>query len=280
MMMSGRGVRGHSLRGFLEYFFRRFGFVFRGQGVLDAVRIFFAALFASVPNLFVEKAGFLEHVRGLGDRIVSGARVRVGECVFHAVDVESLFIVSDDFERWMWDLVCLGDGGVFVDVGAHVGKYAVQVAKRFPHAKVVAVEACPRTFSVLAKNVRVNGLDNVVLYNVAAWNGFGEVRLKVGRSMGHNSVVFDVGERFYAVPAVPLDFLLEDVGRIDFVKVDVEGAELMVLEGMRESIGRWRPKVVVEVKDDPGKLWKCFPPGYGMVNVAPEYYMFYPLGEC
>jgi FkbM family methyltransferase len=133
-------------------------------------------------------------------------------------------------DRWV------KEGATVIDVGANVGYNTIQAARRVgPRGLVVAVEPTPDTLAVLRHNIAVSGLGNVVIAPVAAGRAGGTRDLFVrGETSAVNSLF---PNSCYArvtgtvrVPVVPLDELVGEAA--DLVKVDVEGAELDVLEGM------------------------------------------------
>jgi FkbM family methyltransferase len=142
----------------------------------------------------------------------------------------------------LWDL--LPDGGVFCDVGAHVGRYAVRLAAKA--ARVYAVEAMPGTARVLAENVVLNGLANVDVIQAALWSE--PVRLAFADPMGQTDGGSNRGvPAEHGIQARTLDSL--NLGRVDLIKIDVEGAEGHVLRGGRDLLVAWHPTLLVEMHD-------------------------------
>jgi FkbM family methyltransferase len=140
----------------------------------------------------------------------------------------------------------LPEGGVFLDVGAHVGRWSLRMARRA--AKVIAVEARPDTAAVLRAHLELNSVANVELLEVAAWDTETELRLEDPNrhaSAGGSTRVLPDGEG-ETVSAMPLDLLLAGEQRLDAVKVDVEGADLHVIRGLAGTLARLRPRMVVE----------------------------------
>lgn len=139
-------------------------------------------------------------------------------------------------------------GEVVLDVGACRGDFTIPAARKVGKGgRVVAVEPEPRNLLFLRKASR--RLGNVRILAKCAWGRAGRVRLNLSGSPGEHSVV-RLGHQprgSIEVEADTLDHMLEELGikRVDFMKVDVEGAELEVLEGAREILKRTR-KVVVE----------------------------------
>jgi FkbM family methyltransferase len=146
-------------------------------------------------------------------------------------------------------------GDVFVDVGANIGYFSMLAAQRQP-SQILAVEPVGRTFDVLTRNVRHNGLDDVIHpVNVALGSQASTVRLVSTRGP-KNHVEYAVGGNDRDLDKVEatlttLDSLLKGSdapGRVDFIKVDIEGYEYEFLKGARETIDRFKPMMLMEVE--------------------------------
>lgn len=135
--------------------------------------------------------------------------------------------------------------GTALDIGAHVGAVAVYLARHF--RKVIAFEAVPSTFELLQRNVE--DLQNVESRNIAIGEGEGEVffsHLSTHGQLSHVEGSSDLPRsvRVGPIPVRTIDSLgLTDVS---FIKIDVEGYELPVVAGARETLERCRPLVLVE----------------------------------
>jgi FkbM family methyltransferase len=125
---------------------------------------------------------------------------------------------------------------VCIDVGANVGYYTLLMASLTPRGQVHSFEPVPRNFHLLSANVLLNGFENVVLNCCAVGNRDGEMSFTVSEDGAYSSFL-DTGRRAQSrtiiVPARTLVSYCRQRGlrRIDFMKVDVEGAEQLVLEG-------------------------------------------------
>lgn len=144
----------------------------------------------------------------------------------------------------------LRPGSTFVDVGANVGFHTVLAAQLVgDEGTVVAVEAAPWSLELLRANVWRHGA-RVTVAPVAASDSAGTVRLELDprhRSGARLTEAADAVE----VRAAPLDELVPD-GAVDVLKVDVEGAEPLVLRGARSVLERSpRLVAVVEFRDEP-----------------------------
>lgn len=131
-----------------------------------------------------------------------------------------------------------------LDVGTFCGTYSA-LAASVTKGKVISVEPDPKNFEFLVKNKEENGFNHQVCYNIAASNQEGEVKFCPNGPSGH--ILQDGGEEVsITVPAKTLDSVL-DGERVDFIKLDVEGWELNVLEGLSQTIDKFSPPIVFEV---------------------------------
>ncbi len=146
-------------------------------------------------------------------------------------------------------LALLPQGGVFLDVGAHVGHYALRAAAKA--SLVIAVEPNPATAARLRLNIILNDIGNIRVVEMAAWNGvarFSIQRIHTSYERdGSGRVVLD---EHGPVWGARLDDTLNQFplrpDRLDLVKLDVEGADLQALDGMSGLIARHRPVLFIE----------------------------------
>jgi FkbM family methyltransferase len=134
-------------------------------------------------------------------------------------------------------------GDVVVDIGAHIGRYTIIASKRVAtNGKVVAIEASPSNFEMLNRNIKLNQLTNTISLNHAVYSKETKIKLYLpGEESGntiYNTVISDRArneEKFVEVNANTLDYLLQSKGikqeQINWIKIDVEGAEFEVLKG-------------------------------------------------
>lgn len=154
----------------------------------------------------------------------------------------------------------LRPGMTYVDVGAHFGQYVLMAAKRVGTSGAVhAFEPTSATFAQLEVNVRLNGFSTVVLNRLAVYDRPGEMELKVcvpGKGE-FNSLGLPMrpGDEVVSVESVRAT-TLDDYCRqrrlwaIDLLKIDVEGAELFVVKGAAELLGRPdAPSIVCEFNE-------------------------------
>jgi FkbM family methyltransferase len=144
-------------------------------------------------------------------------------------------------------------GGVFVDVGANVGTYAMPLARHVgPSGKVIAIEPHPVTHARLSFNRAASEFTQVVLVAAAAGAADGELMIETdGDNLGASHIVS--GERTgdaIKVPSLRLRRILGDAGaaHVDALKIDVEGYEDRVLTGFFKQApsSLWPRAVVIE----------------------------------
>lgn len=135
-----------------------------------------------------------------------------------------------------------GFKGTFIDVGAHTGRYTVRMAARHD---VIAWEPDPYARTVLEINLALNGLEQeATIWPFAAWSKEEMLRLQ-HRPDG----IGELGETGFEVEARPLDDCFDSTSHVGFIKIDVEGAEVEVLEGASRLLMADRPQLLIEVHD-------------------------------
>ena len=224
---------------------RILSFYKEGCTFYDRTRILVAGLIAQIPKTLRDRFGIFNE---MVCRAIDGVRVERLGFIFYLTALDDLIHTHPDFEREIRDWFDVGESGVFLDVGANIGRYSVSLAGRLD--KVYAFEPSSRTFLALVRNVDVNGLVNVHALKIALWNGDGTESFYVKGRSGLGSLVRrDNSIREERITTRALDHLIDDleIKRIDLVKIDVEGAEKEVLEGMRDTLLRFRPRLIVEV---------------------------------
>jgi FkbM family methyltransferase len=148
-------------------------------------------------------------------------------------------------------------GDTVVDVGANIGWYTV-IASRLvgENGRVIAFEPDPVNFRYLKRNVEANGCTNVVLEQKALSTEAGTIQLHLNsKNMGMHSTALpqELSGGAIEVEAVPLDDYLQNVEEVNFVKIDVEGAEGFVLGGMHQTL-RSAPRLSLLVEFAPTRL--------------------------
>ncbi len=142
-------------------------------------------------------------------------------------------------------------GSVFVDAGASFGYYtSLAWSLVGPHGRVFSFEPSPVAYSTLKGNVERAGIGNVTLVNSALGQKAGELTIYMPPAEGLHSPSAFVSHESYVplrVPLITLDDFepLAQIDRIDLVKIDVEGSEPDVIEGMRKLISQGRVQRII-----------------------------------
>jgi FkbM family methyltransferase len=157
----------------------------------------------------------------------------------------------------------LQPGMTVLDIGAHHGLYTLLASKKVGRAgRVIAFEPSSRERKRLRRHLRVNACGNVEVEPYALGESSGEANLFLveGRDDWCNSLrepQIDARSVSVRVQLERLDDILEqrEVGHVDFLKLDVEGAELSVLRGARRMLATSRPVILAEVQDLRTRPW-------------------------
>jgi len=130
------------------------------------------------------------------------------------------------FKHEIYQFLSKSPTPTIIDCGANIGLSVLYFKKLFPHSNIIAFEADPNIFSVLKENIKSFKMDDVTIHNKAIWVKNGEIKFSLeggfsGRIAQHsenNQVIIE---------SVRLnDYLAEE---IDFLKLDIEGAENSVI---------------------------------------------------
>jgi FkbM family methyltransferase len=147
-----------------------------------------------------------------------------------------------------------------IDVGANFGYYTVLFGDAVgTTGRVIAIEPVPSTAATLRKTIDLNGLTQTTHLVIAAAGDRDDAEVHIVVPPGepkNATVVATPREGSIAVPSVTIDRLTRDLDRLDMVKIDAEGAEVSILAGMKDTIARFKPRILLEFNaaryPDPG----------------------------
>ncbi len=170
---------------------------------------------------------------------------------------------------------------VFIDIGAHVGKYSIMMAILNKNGKIISIEPHPQNFRIVINNVDFYNLENISAINAACYSKNKRIKLyldpkgSAGHSLKkHVKGIHDFKE-YIIVKAIRLDSLIKNQ-QIDLIKIDVEGAELDVLKGCEKVLNRtrgiifetWREKDVKRIENFLNKF------GFTTTKTTLKHYYF------
>jgi len=139
-------------------------------------------------------------------------------------------------------------GDNVIDVGANIGVLTLYFRSLIDDSgKIYSFEPDPASFSILEKNIVQNSLENVIIENKAVSNKNGIVGFEVNKSNTAGRIK-ENDDQMLKVDCVTLDsYFSEKLTKIDFVKIDIEGFDWTVLEGMKDII-KLNPEIKLMVE--------------------------------
>jgi len=206
------------------------------------------------PNVAFE---ITEAIIRLVNLLLRNIIVSLDSVCYAFVDLESYRImVFENFETFMWRYLTIKNKDVFVDIGAHIGKYTLHASKEVgEQGRVVSIEPHPLNYGVLERNISINNLKNVISLNVAASHEEMKINLYLHHTSAGHSLKPEMKptthwktQNLIVVSAEPVDQILSRLQlNADWIKIDVEGGEIDVIRGATETIRKDRPRIMVEV---------------------------------
>jgi FkbM family methyltransferase len=145
-------------------------------------------------------------------------------------------------------------GGTIIDVGANIGLYTIRACAIVgPKGHVVSIEAAPPHADAVQKNIELNDVHNATLLNCAVgdMNGFAVLTLPRDTNLGMFTLGDVDGVEKFRVPIRRIDDIISEnnVDRVDFIKMDIEGSELHALRGARQTLERFHPTILIELNE-------------------------------
>jgi FkbM family methyltransferase len=169
-------------------------------------------------------------------------------------------------ETMAYNLIQNGD--IIFDIGAHIGWYTINFAKRFPKSHIYAFEPMGITFEFLKNNIDRNHIKNAILLNFGCSNKKEEKNLyyfKGGSALSsiENLINHKTAKKIKCL-LKPVDEIVEElkVPSVDFIKCDAEGSEFFILQGARRTIKKFNPIIFIELYEE----W-CQKCGYSTKDV-------------
>lgn len=238
------------------YLAMKFYIVTHARTISSKLKIFGWFVLDSIPRIVQDKINlkFNNLLKVIKDSVAKGTILDVEYGIFSCPDSASLLTVTPYYEykivQFLLNNVNIDD--IFIDVGAHIGKYTVLIARRVSHGLVISLEPHPLNFKYLLNNIKLNSLNNVIALNYALSKESGKARLFVGISSETHSLRNNFNYcsgRYIEVNTITMDELIKklNINKVDWIKIDVEGAEIDVLMGARHVLSTLRPKLIVEV---------------------------------
>ena len=180
-------------------------------------------------------------------------------------DVSGVDTYPEDISRmfhWMKQLN-FPPRPTIIDVGANIGMFSLSYASMFKNAEVHSFEPVPFIYKYLNKNLKLNPnlSSNIYTHNLGLSNSVEQKQLSIPAPHQHERYNYNLDIRLYSVLGqgrhkinakfMPLDLWVDrsHIKSLDFIKIDVEGYEYLVLEGAKETLKSFKPIVMFELND-------------------------------
>lgn len=137
----------------------------------------------------------------------------------------------------------VAEDAVCIDIGANIGVKSLFLSRHCPAGRVIAIEAAPTVADCLAMNIAANEATNVTIEQIAIGGCAGKGKFVQASAYGH------LGDRGIDVEVTTLPALIDrlNLDRVDFVKIDVEGFELPILQSALDAFNRFETLVLLEM---------------------------------
>lgn len=150
----------------------------------------------------------------------------------------------------------LPKGGTFIDIGANVGFYSLFAAQKAGSSgKIISFEPFPLNVQRLKRNISLNNFSRVEVVPMAVGNDSGKLDLYYSeneQNMGAVSGLGDGTDHSVTVDLIRLDDYLEScsIEKIDVIKIDIEGSEYDALTGMKQTLEKFKPAILIEISPE------------------------------
>lgn len=180
------------------------------------------------------------------------------KCDLQDPEQEKIYFYGHYHERYEARLIqqMLAPGEHFWDIGANIGYFSLMAAAALHHTgQVVAFEPGQTAYRRIQENIALNHFSNIQAVNLAASNSAGEAKLYLAREIADTGANLYQGAEgrgeFEIIQTITLDAFLsqEHLPPPHFIKVDVEGAELAVLQGAAQMLATAAPLLLLEMEE-------------------------------
>ena len=150
----------------------------------------------------------------------------------------------------------LSEDSVFVDIGANFGLYSLVASQKITNSgEIICFEPFPKNYAALKKNISLNSKSYIISENIALGDKKDELKLYYQpneKNLGIVSANFMENSKTIKVDVMSFDEYVKENGvdKIDFIKIDVEGFENQVINGMKKTLELFSPMILIEIFDE------------------------------
>ncbi|MEO1524566.1 MAG: FkbM family methyltransferase [Planctomycetota bacterium] len=194
-----------------------------------------------------------------------------------------LFVTIENegsWEPWIRRVcqLAMKDGGVMFDVGANAGAISNETALACPNITIKAFEPQTELAELVTVSAAINGLDNIEVFPVAVGDHEGTVQLHKPAHALHASLATsgETNEAVVDVPLITLDGVVAS-GQLPppcFIKIDVEGGELGVLQGAKQILKEHYPTLIFEANESADRFGYTRDELLSLISSANDYVFF------
>jgi FkbM family methyltransferase len=140
-------------------------------------------------------------------------------------------------------------GGVFLDLGGNKGDFSLFAASIVgPQGKVICFEPHPDNITCIRLSAEKNGFNNIVVREACVSESIGSTKLYIGRASGwHTMFSTKGGSDYIARDTLTIDSVTGSLNRVDVIKIDIEGAEVLALRAAKNTLMNFRPTIALDV---------------------------------
>ncbi len=170
--------------------------------------------------------------------------------------ISSIILRDGDFEHSELNIILnnLRDDAVMFDIRANIGLYSISAAKKYKYINIHAFEPVPETIKELEENIIKNNVKDKIKINSMAITDKDEYVFITTDYHSSNYITNkNSKEKTIKVPATSIDNYIRKnkISKLDICKIDVEGKELGVLLGMKETLRHLKPIIMLEIIEKP-----------------------------
>jgi len=152
---------------------------------------------------------------------------------------------------------------IIFDIGANIGWYSMLFSKKATSGEIHAFEPTPKTLKRLQSNCKLNNTKNIIINNLAISNKIGKIKLYScitnthGNSIKLQENIKNTKYEEYLIDSITIDSYISKnkIKKLDLIKCDIEGAELLMLKGAKECLKKFKPILQLEVSDNLTKIY-------------------------
>jgi len=143
----------------------------------------------------------------------------------------------------------ISDNSIIIDGGANQGIYSMAFSSVSKNNKIFAIEPFKYCHKILNYNKKINKFNNIKIIKKVLSNQISSYKLDYTNNIGTASIIYNWGgEKILNIKSTTIDLIRKEYNlkKIDIIKLDIEGAEVIALQGAMKTIMRFKPKIIME----------------------------------